>query len=275
VVVNISTQIFSALKEDHAQQDITSAVFIPVQHRSTAVLKAKQKGIFCGEKIVEVFSKKFKNKIKINSKIKDGAHIKPGQTLFILKGQTQTLLSIERTLLNYLQHLSGIATLTHQYVLKVKPYGCKILDTRKTIPGLRELAKYAVVCGGGTNHRFHLADQVLIKDNHLKINSCLSIKKLIMLSKKYKLEVEAADHKQALALSALPVDRIMLDNFKIPQLKKTIAVLRKLHPYLEIEVSGGITLKNISGYAAAKPHYLSIGAITHSAPALDLSMKIL
>jgi len=274
MAVSIQKQILSALKEDYAHQDITSLSFIPAGRQSLAILKAKQKGIFCGEKVIAVFAKQFKNKIKIISKIKDGAKIKPGQTLYILKGKTQTLLSIERTLLNYLQHLSGIATLTHQYVQKVSPYGCKILDTRKTIPGLRELAKYAVACGGGANHRFHLADQVLIKDNHLKINHSLSLKTLTKLSKKYKLEIEAANFKQALALSMLPIDRIMLDNFKIPQLKKTISKLRKLHPYLEIEVSGGITLKNITRYAAARPDFVSIGAVTHSAPALDLSMKI-
>jgi len=273
--VSIQKQVLAALKEDHAGADITSQSFVPSSHRSRAILKAKQNGVFCGEKIIQVFQTQFKNKIKIVPKIKDGAKVKPNQILFTLEGQTRSLLAIERTLLNYLQHLSGIATLTHQYVQKVKPYGCKILDTRKTVPGLRALDKYAVACGGGTNHRFHLADQVLIKDNHLKINGALSLKTLLKLSKKYKLEIEAASFKQALALSQLPIDRLMLDNFKIFELKKTIKILRKLHPYLEIEVSGGITYKNIVSYAKTKPDYLSIGAITHSAPALDLSMKIL
>jgi nicotinate-nucleotide pyrophosphorylase (carboxylating) len=272
--VNFKKNILRALKEDQAYADVTSQPFIPFHHQSRAILKAKQNGIFCGEKIVEIFARQFKKKIKIISKIKDGSKIKNNQTLFILKGQTQALLSIERTLLNYLQHLSGIATLTNVYVQKVKPHRCKILDTRKTIPGLRTLEKYAVVCGGGVNHRLHLADQVLIKDNHLKINPLLSVKTLARLSKKYKLEIEASNFKQALALAQLPIDRIMLDNFKIPQLKKTIRVLRKLYPYLKIDVSGGITLKNIARYAKTNPDYISIGAITHSAPALDLSMKI-
>jgi len=273
--VNFKETILRSLKEDRAYADITSLALIPANHQSQAILKAKQNGIFCGEKIVEIFTNQFKNKIKIISKVKDGAKVKSNQTLFILKGQTRTLLAIERTLLNYLQHLSGIATLTNVYVQKVKPYRCKILDTRKTVPGLRILEKYAVVCGGGVNHRLHLADQILIKDNHLKINPLLSVKTLSRLSKKYKLEIEASSFKQALALAQLPNDRLMLDNFKIPELKKTIQALKKLYPYLEIEVSGGITLKNISRYAKTKPDYISIGAITHSAPALDLSMKII
>ncbi len=272
--MNIRKLVLATLKEDHFSKDITALSFVPATHRSQAILKAKQNGIFCGEIIVHAFAAQFRNKIKIISKVKDGSKIKNNQILLILKGQTRTLLSIERTLLNYLQHLSGVATATHLYAEKVRPYGCHILDTRKTIPGLRLLQKYAVACGGGMNHRLHLADQVLIKDNHLKINKELSIKKLIHLSKKYKLEIEAANYKQALALSQLPIDRIMLDNFKIPELKKTIKALRKLHPHLEIEISGGVTLKNIVRYAQTKPDYISIGAMTHSAPALDLSMKI-
>ncbi len=272
---NVKKHILLALKEDHVRQDITSHAFIPAHHQSQAILKAKQSGIFCGEKIVSVFAKQFKNKITLTAHIRDGQRIKPNQILYRLKGQTQTLLAIERTLLNYLQHLSGIATKTSQYAQIVKPYGCKILDTRKTIPTLRILEKYAVKCGGGTNHRLHLGDQVLIKDNHLKISAGLSIKKIIQLSKKYKIEIEAASFKEALHLSQLPIDRIMLDNFSIAQLKKTIRELRKRHPQLEIEVSGGITLKNILAYAKTRPDFISIGAITHSAPALDLSMKII
>ncbi len=266
--------IREALKEDIGRGDITSNLLIRDQ-TVKAVLLAKENGIFCGNNIArQIFSA---YKIKNTFIARDGQKIHRGQVLAKFSGQAGKILKIERTLLNFLQRLSGIATLTNEFAQAVKPHRTKILDTRKTTPGLRRLEKHAVACGGGTNHRIGLDDMILVKDNHIKIaNGIWPIANgLKKKPKNIKVEIEADTLAQVKEIiTARIADIILLDNMSIATLKKAIKYIRQASPRTLIEISGGVTLKNVKQYAKLGVDRISIGALTHSAKALDISLEI-
>ena len=304
---SINSLINLALKEDIGDGDITTNTLIPANQKSTAIIIAKEPGIIAGLGLIQPIYHKLSNKIKVTLRKKDGARVSPNTIIAIIKGPTRAILTGERTTLNFLQRLAGIATLTSQFVAKAKPYGVKILDTRKTVPSWRWLDKYAVKAGGGFNHRFGLYDAVLIKNNHFKaMQSSLSgvipakagIQTLWNIldsrlhgnDRKIKhlpLEIEVRNLNEfILALiflssnasrkSTVPTDRqvIMLDNMTPSQIKEAVAIRNKTGGPVLLEASGGITLDNVSQFAATGVDYISIGALTHSPKALDLALRV-
>ena len=281
--------IDNALKEDMGTGDITSQLLIPKNKGLKAVLLLKEKAIVAGLGIAEKVFKTTDRTIKFRPRCPDGSLQNAGKIIATLEGRARPILLAERTALNFLAHLCGIANLTHKFVQKVKPYKVKIMDTRKTLPGLRALEKYAVVLGGGYNHRMGLWDEVLIKDNHIAVSryqgiKVSSIRELVEAAKKNKpknmaLEVEVKNLREFReALIARP-DIIMLDNMNIENIKKAVAIRNKLsairYPlYPKLEVSGGVTLDNVREIAKTGVDMISIGGLTHSAKSADISLEI-
>jgi len=270
-----------ALDEDNSYCDITTRSLIPPTQRITVEIISKDTGIICGLDIArEIFKFSDKNCIW-RAKLKDGDKIKPNTTVAIIKGSARNILSKERTVLNFLQHLSGISTLTNKFVKKIKNR-VKIYDTRKTLPGLRKIEKYAVLCGGGYNHRNNLSEMVLIKDNHLKVCSQIKLPIIQGINSVYykiprgtKIEMEVQNLRQLnIALKSNCVNIIMLDNMSVKTLKKAIKIIRKVNKNIEIEVSGGINFKNIEKISKLDIDRISIGSLTNSAPILDISLEI-
>lgn len=268
-----------ALKEDIGDGDHSTLSSISADASGKAVLKIKQDGILAGMEVAEkIFRYKEPGIVFIPYK-KDGDEMKFGEKAFEVEAQVHTILQCERLVLNCMQRMSGIATLTKQYTDKLKGYKTKLLDTRKTTPNFRLLEKEAVRIGGGVNHRFGLYDMIMLKDNH--IDYCGSIEKAIEKAAKYveekkpglKIEVETRsidDVKRVIAVGKGKVFRIMLDNFKPEQIKEAAALIGE---DFETEASGGITLDNIEEYAKAGVDYVSVGALIHQAKSLDLSLK--
>jgi nicotinate-nucleotide pyrophosphorylase (carboxylating) len=281
---NLKKLIAIALTEDRVFNDKTSDLCLTKNLQTSFVIKTREPIIFCGKKIIlEVFeqlkkSKKFKNSsLKIEFLGDDCHSFKAGETIAQGKGCAKLIFAGERIILNFIQHLSAISTITNQFVRKLNNSHIAILDTRKTLPAFRSLQKYAVICGGGKNHRFDLSSQILIKDNHLA-SSKKNITSLIDISKKkYKnlqTEIECDEYFQVLeALESQP-DIIMLDNMNIQNLKKSISAIRKKNSKIIIEVSGGINLENISNYRELDIDYISIGSLTHSVKAVDIGLDI-
>ncbi|AKL97915.1 carboxylating nicotinate-nucleotide diphosphorylase [Endomicrobium proavitum] len=276
--MNLQNIINSALEEDGVFNDITTREFISKDKKAKAVLIANKGGVLCG---VECFIKVFKTidkncKIKVN--IGDCSKIKKGDKILEISGRAHAILSGERTALNFLQHLSGIASITNEFVTAAKGSKTKIYDTRKTIPGYRELAKYAVRCGGGANHRMGLFDMVLIKDNHISLTNNLT-EKINNFRRKHKnilVEVECENSAQVGHALQARADIIMLDNMGYAQTKKMIELIRKYSTKdyrPEIELSGGINRATAKKYAKLNAERISIGMITHSAPALDITLE--
>jgi nicotinate-nucleotide pyrophosphorylase (carboxylating) len=258
------------LKEDIGKGDITSNLVIPKNLKAKVMIISKDNGIICGLEIAKLVFKILDKRIKFKKLVRDGEKVKPGQKIAIIQGNARKILAGERTTLNFLQHLSGIATLTRKYADLVKPFKVKILDTRKTIPGLRLLEKYAVRVGGGKNHRFGLWDQILIKSNHVDL---VGIKKSLKMAKrsKKKIEIEVRNFEELKeALRGKP-DIIMLDNMNLKQIRKAVKLIGKK---ALTEVSGRVNLKNIRKIASSGVQRISIGQLTHSAKALDLAMRI-
>ncbi len=215
------------------------------------------------------------DRIVFHSEMHDGDRFTPGMTLATVTGSAATCLKGERTALNFLQHLSGIATMTRQFVDAAQDR-IKILDTRKTLPGLRVMEKYAVRTGGGYNHRLGLYDMVLIKDNHIEIAGSIT-NAVHTIRKKHRkkfIEVEIQTFKQLEEVLGLPVDRIMLDNMTVGQIAEAVKIVRRSKPELEIEVSGGIKLDTIESLCNSGIDYVSVGALTHSARAVDIAMQL-
>ncbi|MEW6557140.1 MAG: carboxylating nicotinate-nucleotide diphosphorylase [Elusimicrobiota bacterium] len=271
--MNLETIVKLALKEDVPKGDITTNILIPKNKVVSARFVVKENGIVCGLGIAKTVFRQLDKKIIFLKKIKDGQEIKSGRVIAEVKGNARVILTGERTALNFLQHLSGIATLTNKYVerVKSKKLKVKIYDTRKTTPLLREFEKYAVRCGGGYNHRMNLSEMVLIKDNHLKLISQFP-NFLVSQFRNLKIEIEAQKFGQVKKFVKLKPDIIMLDNMRYQQMKKAIKYIRK-NSNCEIEISGNINLKTVKKIAALKPDRISIGKITHSAPALDISLE--
>jgi nicotinate-nucleotide pyrophosphorylase (carboxylating) len=279
IIDTIDTLIDLALKEDEVFNDITSKEFIPEDKKAKAVLITKKDGVLAGVNVfIEVF-KTLDDSCKVAIKKKDSDFIKKGDKILEITGSARMILSAERTALNFLQHMSGIATLTNVFVKAIGNGRAKIYDTRKTLPGYRELAKYAVRCGGGINHRMSLSDISLIKDNHLKLIKDL-ISVIFDFRKKYKdikVEVECESLSEVRGALAAKADIIMLDNATPKTAGEMIDVIRKnsTKDYKpEIEISGNVNFQTIKEFAKLDIDRISIGMITHSAPALDVSLEV-
>ena len=261
-----------ALNEDlYPSGDITSNL-IKNNIKKRAKLVANQNGIIAGLKFAIQTFKLIDKKIKIKLKKKEGFVIKKGDLIAVIEGNIKNILISERVALNFLSHISGIATKTNQFVKKVGK-NCKICCTRKTIPNLRVIQKYAVKLGGGTTHRFNLSDEYLIKDNHIATSQNLVniIKKAIKNKKGKKITVEVDNLAQLKKIMGLKFDRILLDNMNLKNLKKATKLAKRLY---ETEASGGVTLKNVRKIASAGVKRISVGQITHSAPAMDFKLEL-
>lgn len=269
-----------ALLEDLGRGDITSRSTIRTMARGTGSFLAKQDLVLAGIEVADAVFGWFDVGMQIQSTANDGDEIKTGKVFARASGDAQALLAAERTALNFLQHLSGIATKTKMFVDAIAGTGAYIADTRKTVPGLRMLEKYAVTCGGGRNHRMGLDDGVLIKDNHIALAG--GIAEAVKRAREtvghlHKIEVEASDLAQVEQALKANADIIMLDNMTPEQARQCVAVVKSSAPEERralTEASGGITLDNVRAYAEAGVDLISIGAITHSAPAVDISFKI-
>jgi nicotinate-nucleotide pyrophosphorylase (carboxylating) len=269
--------IISSLNEDVGDGDHTSLATITAGTKGKAKLLVKDEGILAGvELAIEIFHI-VDPTLKINVLLNDGAKIKPGDIAFIVEGDAQSILKAERLVLNCMQRMSGIATKTSQIVDLLKDTNTKVLDTRKTTPGLRYMEKWAVRIGGGVNHRFGLYDMILIKDNHVDYSGGIreAIEKtqdyIKRLNKKLAIEIEVRNLEELdQVLQTGGINRIMLDNFNLNDLCQAVNIIEGRYI---TEASGGITIDNIREYAACGVDYISVGALTHSVKSLDLSLK--
>lgn len=263
-----------ALAEDIGPGDLTTRAAVPREAKGEAIIVAKAPGVLAGLLVAAEVFHTLDGKIKFEELAQDGEPLASGDQVARLKGPVASILTAERTALNFLTRLSGIATLTARFVDAVVPYGAVILDTRKTTPGWRKLEKYAVRCGGGRNHRLGLFDMVLVKDNHIAACGSLSkaVRRVRAAGVKIPIEVEVRNLRELEEALSLGVDRILLDNFDLPTLREAVRLARGKVP---LEASGGVTLENVAQIAACGVEFISVGAITHSAPALDLSLELL
>ena len=274
----IDSIIDIALAEDISHGDLTSETLIPPELQGKASLLAKAEGIVAGVEVAKRVFLRVDPSLKIEVFIKDGAEVKPGDIIATISGRVISILKAERTALNFLSRLSGIATLTAQYTAKTQGVATSILDTRKTTPGLRLLEKYAVRMGGGKNHRLHLGDLILIKDNHLTALRALgmSLKDIVAKAKLnaprgIKVEVEVNTIQEAREAVEGGADIIMLDNMSPDEMRQVVSLVPD---YVKTEASGGITLDNVQAAAMAGVDFISIGALTHSVKALDISLEL-
>jgi len=274
----IRTIVQLALAEDLGDGDITTDNLIPRHSHSQACLVAKGEGIICGVDLAREVFKVLNPKIIFRVLKKDGQKVLPGDLIAKVTGSTRALLSAERVALNFLSFLSGIATQTNNYVNQIKPYKADILDTRKTTPLLRQIERYAVRIGGGINHRFNLNDMVMIKDNHrLGCEGQSMVKVIDNLKKKTKTKivVEVDTLKQLKEILPSKVDIVLLDNMTPKKIAQAVKICAQAKSLVLLEASGGITLKNIKRYAATGVDRISVGALTHSRKALDISMEFI
>ena len=262
-----------ALNEDlYPSGDITSALIKSKKNVSLRLI-SNQLGIIGGLNFAKQAFKLIDKKIKFITKKKEGSFVKKGNVVAIIKGDAQKILIGERVALNFISHISGVATKTYQFVKLVKGTKCKICCTRKTIPNLRVIQKYAVKLGGGTNHRFNLSDEHLIKDNHIATSDIKTLVNLAIKNKKgKKITVEVDSLVQLKKILGLKFNTVLFDNMNIKKLKTGVKIAKE---YYETEASGNINLKNVKRVAATGVGRISVGAITHSAPAIDLKFEIL
>ena len=262
-----------ALNEDlYPLGDITSALIKSKKNISLRLI-SNQLGIIGGLNFAKQAFKLIDKKIKFNTKKKEGSFVKKGNVVAIIKGDAQKILIGERVALNFISHISGVATKTYQFVKLVKGTKCKICCTRKTIPNLRVIQKYAVKLGGGTNHRFNLSDEYLIKDNHIATSDIKTLVNLAIKNKKgKKITVEVDSLVQLKKILGLKFNTVLFDNMNIKNLKTGVKIAKK---YYETEASGNINIKNVKRVAATAVGRISVGTITHSAPAIDLKFEIL
>jgi len=271
-----------ALAEDCPGQDITSAFFLKAGSQTTARLIAKEPGLFYGEEIIQGVFQSEDPSVQINVLKDNGQVVKKGDMIAQFSGSVTSILKAERVMLNLLQRLSGIASLTAQYVKALNNPSIKVLDTRKTTPLWRFLEKKAVVAGGGFNHRENLSDMVLLKENHLsqmaKDGTLKNFGKMVKAFKQtnpnldIEVEIETLDQLETLSLEA--VDFILLDNFELDLVEKAVEICKRKKYKAQIEVSGNITLDTIKNYSKMPIQRISVGSLTHSAKALDLSLLV-
>jgi len=272
---DIDAVIDAALREDMPEGDVTSESIIPASAVSEAVFLAKEDGILAGLAVARRVFEKIDPAVEFTEAVRDGAAFRKGDRLARLKGPTVALLKGERTALNFLQHLTGIATAARRFTDAVAATKTRILDTRKTTPGLRLLEKYAVRTGGGTNHRLNLSDMVLIKDNHLRyVGSVAEAVRRARAAVRpgVRVEVEAADLSQVREALAAGADMIMLDNMSLETMREAVVLAAGRVP---LEASGNMTLDRVRAVAETGVDYISVGALTHSARAVDISLDFL
>lgn len=265
-----------ALREDLGRRgDITTDAIVGPNARVLGLVVAKEDGVLCGIAVARMVFAELDRAVVFEAKMQDGAAFTPGETIATVVGPAAACLRGERTALNFLQHLSGIATLTRRFV-DAAAGRVKILDTRKTTPTMRALEKYAVVTGGGTNHRFGLYDMVLIKDNHIEMAGGIeaAVRAVRARHPRQYVVVEAKTLDEVRSAVGLAVDRIMLDNMGVERIRDAAAIIRAANKRVEIEVSGGVDLDSVRELAACNIDYLSVGALTHSAPAIDIALKM-
>ncbi|MFM4968728.1 carboxylating nicotinate-nucleotide diphosphorylase [Aeromonas veronii] len=263
----------TTLDQPDASADIT-AQLIPAARMATARVITREAGVFCGQPWVDEVFVQLGGDVKVEWKVQDGEVLSPNQELFRLHGPARLLLTGERNALNFVQTLSGVATLTARYVAELEGTDCRLLDTRKTIPGLRTAQKYAVTCGGGKNHRIGLYDAYLIKENHILacggIAEAINEARHLNPGKPVEVEVESlAELEQALAAKA---DIVMLDNFDVTMMREAVAINQGR---AKLEVSGNVTLDTLAEFAATGVDFISVGALTKHVRALDLSMRFI
>ncbi|MCE9846540.1 carboxylating nicotinate-nucleotide diphosphorylase [Aeromonas allosaccharophila] len=263
----------TTLDQPDASADIT-AQLIPADRQASARVITRESGIFCGQPWVDEVFVQLGGEVKVEWKVQDGEVLSPNQELFRLHGPARLLLTGERNALNFVQTLSGVATLTARYVAELEGTDCRLLDTRKTIPGLRTAQKYAVTCGGGKNHRIGLYDAYLIKENHILacggIAEAINEARHLNPGKPVEVEVETlAELEQALAAN---VDIVMLDNFDVTMMREAVAINQDR---AKLEVSGNVTLDTLAEFAATGVDFISVGALTKHVRALDLSMRFI
>jgi nicotinate-nucleotide pyrophosphorylase (carboxylating) len=269
----IRAAVTRALAEDYRGTDLTGEAVLFAEQRCAAEVIAREPGVLCGVDLVREVFRQLDGSIQCDLLLRDGAELHVGSLVMRVAGPALPVLAGERTALNFLQHLSGIASLAAKFVSIATPYGVEILDTRKTLPGLRVLEKYAARTGGAVNHRMGLFDAILIKDNHVDIagglTAALALATARCPAREVEVEVRTPDElHEALEFG---VGRVLLDNFTPDAVRAAIALVGGR---AEVEVSGGVNLANLAEYARALPDYISVGRITHSAPALDLAMKV-
>ncbi|WP_421242671.1 carboxylating nicotinate-nucleotide diphosphorylase [Aeromonas enteropelogenes] len=263
----------TTLDQPDASADIT-AQLIPADRISSARVITREAGVFCGQPWVDEVFTQLGGEVKVEWLVQDGERLSPNQELFRLHGPARLLLTGERNALNFVQTLSGVATLTARYVAELEETGCRLLDTRKTIPGLRSAQKYAVTCGGGKNHRIGLFDAYLIKENHILacggIAGAIQEARRLNPDKPVEVEVESlTELEQTLTAGA---DIVMLDNFDLAMMREAVAINQGR---AKLEVSGNVTLETLAEFAATGVDYISVGALTKHVRALDLSMRFI
>lgn len=266
-----------ALREDIGDGDHSSLACVPENGVGIAKLIVKEEGILAGVELAEKIFKKFDPELKMNIFINDGTPVKVGDIAFTVEGKSRSILATERLVLNFMQRMSGIATQTNKIVKLLDGCSTKLLDTRKTTPGIRYMEKWAVRIGGGYNHRFALYDMIMLKDNHIDyaggITNAITRTKeyLEQTGKQLKIEVEVRDMTELdEVLLVGGIDRIMLDNFTPEEIQ---VALEKIPNHFEVEASGGITMETIRSYAETGVDFISVGALTHSFKSLDMSLK--
>ena len=267
-----------ALAEDLGKGDVTTEALIHGDQRGTGFIVAKNEGILAGIEVAKQVFHRVDPELKLEIFLEDGAGVKPGNKVARVSGSIASILKAERVALNFLQRLSGIASEANRYVARVEGLPVRIMDTRKTTPGLRSLEKYAVRVGGGGNHRMNLSDGILIKDNHLVAlrSQGLNIKEIVAKARqntpqRLPVEVEVGTVAEALEAVEAGADIVMLDNMNLEDMRKAV---KSIHGHALIEASGGITLDNVRAVAETGVDFISIGALTHSARALDISLEL-
>jgi nicotinate-nucleotide pyrophosphorylase (carboxylating) len=269
----IASAVERALAEDYRGRDLTGEAVVAVGQTCRAQVIAREAGVLCGVPLAEEVFHQVDATVSCGVLLGDGSPLEAGSVVMGISGSAAAILAGERTALNFLQHLSGIASLTAQYVAVARGYQVTILDTRKTVPGLRYWEKYAARTGGAANHRMGLYDAVLIKDNHVDLAGGLkeALSRALRRHPASEVEVEVRSQEELLAALEARVGRVLLDNFSPAQVAQAVELVDRR---AVVEVSGGVRLENLAEYAASRPDYISVGRLTHSAPALDLAMKV-
>jgi nicotinate-nucleotide pyrophosphorylase (carboxylating) len=276
--------IESAKREDMGTAgDITSAALVPADAVATAQISARKAGILCGIPLLPLIAAAYDTRLEVAVPLPDGARLAPGDIIAELRGPLRSVLSAERVVLNFLTHLSGIATATARYVEAIAGTRAKIYDTRKTVPGLRGLQKYAVRCGGGFCHRIGLYDAVLVKDNHIahipasflgaQLETAINAARRLDPRPDF-VEVEVDTLQQLRVVLSCDVDVVLLDNMGLDQMREAVAIRGKVNPGVQLEASGGVNLDSVRAIAETGVERIAVGAITHSAPALDIGLDI-
>jgi len=282
----ITAILENALLEDRATRDATSYACVEPGQRATGTVIAKQDCVLAGVGVIPAILDVFAAldgavishyEVISHPEIFDGVRLHQGQSIAVIRHNARVILSCERAILNFLQRMSGVATLTRQFVEAVSGTKARILDTRKTVPGLRLIDKYGVRCGGGQNHRLDLSDGVLIKNNHIALAGGVAAalqKVLANRRQEQMIEIEVRNVHELGDALANGAERIMLDNMAVEAVREAVTLVRARAPKVPVEVSGGIRLENVRAYAEAGADYISVGSLTHSPAAVDLSMRI-